>query len=278
MLSVILAGQHPAGAQRTGRYAPGASQHPARMLPHLAAQLIRDHSQPGDWVFDPLAGTGTTLVEATHLGRNTLGVELENRWVDNARTSIRLAHRNGATGRARLIQADATRLPHGLARNLHGQVALVLTSPPCGRTSHGRVEHRHRPLVRFDNTYGAYDRTNLAHRSRRGLIDGITAALAGCRALLRPGGIAAVVARSWRRAGLLVDLPGHIGNAAAEADLQHIDRRVALRAVTGCEGLSPPTLVFPAHPPRAACRPISLTQHDAVLVFRSSVRASWSLT
>lgn len=71
---------------------------------------------------------------------------------------------------------------------LAGRVDLVLTSPPYGRTMHGRVEHRHGPLTRFARSYGAQNPVNLAHRGRVGLIEGITLVLAGCRQLLRPGG------------------------------------------------------------------------------------------
>src|SRR5688572_27362731 len=55
---------------------------------------------------------------------------------------------------------------------------------------------------------------NLAHRRRTGLLDGITAVLAGCWPLLAPGCFVAVVSRPWRRDHLLHDLPGQIVRAA----------------------------------------------------------------
>ena len=51
------------------------------MAPDLAATLINDYTQPGDLVFDPLAGIGTTLIEAVHAGRNAFGIEYEPGWV-----------------------------------------------------------------------------------------------------------------------------------------------------------------------------------------------------
>src|SRR5881394_161623 len=75
LLSVILVGQRSLAAQRHGRFVAGSGAHPARMAPDLAAALINDYTQPGDLVFDPLAGSGTTLVEAVHLGRNALGID-----------------------------------------------------------------------------------------------------------------------------------------------------------------------------------------------------------
>jgi hypothetical protein len=40
---------------------------------------------------------------------------------------------------------------------VRGRVAMVLTSPPYGRTMHGRVEHRRGPLTKFANRYGEPD-------------------------------------------------------------------------------------------------------------------------
>src|SRR5689334_7161841 len=75
LLSVILVGQRSLAVQRQGRFVAGSRAHPARMAPDLAAALINDYTRPGDLVFDPLAGIGTTLVEAVHAGRNAFGIE-----------------------------------------------------------------------------------------------------------------------------------------------------------------------------------------------------------
>ena len=71
-LSVIFVGQRSLAAQRRGRFVAGSGAHPARMAPDLAAALIGDYTQPGDLVFDPLVGIGTTLVEAVPAGREAL--------------------------------------------------------------------------------------------------------------------------------------------------------------------------------------------------------------
>lgn len=39
-------------------------------IPAVAEGLILRHTQPGDWVWDPMAGSGTTGLVATGLGRN----------------------------------------------------------------------------------------------------------------------------------------------------------------------------------------------------------------
>jgi hypothetical protein len=76
-------------------------------------QIIADYTRPGDLVFDPLAGIGTTLVEAVRARRNAFGIEYEPGWVALARANIALTRRQGGTGHARLAQGDATRLLWG---------------------------------------------------------------------------------------------------------------------------------------------------------------------
>ncbi len=45
-------------------------------VPQIPFQLISRYTSPGDWVLDPFCGSGTTLLEARKLGRNSLGIEL----------------------------------------------------------------------------------------------------------------------------------------------------------------------------------------------------------
>lgn len=51
-------------------------RYPARFSPSFVGATIKAFSDPGDWVLDPFAGGGTTLVEALALGRSTIGVDI----------------------------------------------------------------------------------------------------------------------------------------------------------------------------------------------------------
>ena len=51
-------------------------RYPARFSPAFARAAIEAFSEPGDWVVDPFAGGGTTLVEAMALGRHALGIDV----------------------------------------------------------------------------------------------------------------------------------------------------------------------------------------------------------
>lgn len=64
------------------------NEHPAPYPVALAERLIRMFSFAGDTVLDPFAGTGTTAVAASRLGRNSVNVEIEPKYVDIAEERI----------------------------------------------------------------------------------------------------------------------------------------------------------------------------------------------
>jgi modification methylase len=190
-VSVWATAQRDARTQRRGRYLPAATAHPAKMLPAIAATSIARYSEPGDLVADPMCGIGTTLVEAVHLGRDAVGVEYESRWARIAAANITCARRNGAAGQAEVIRGDARQIPALLPPAIAGRVALVVTSPPYGRSVHGQVRAEQRAggggVQKYDNRYSD-DPANLASHGIDDLLAGFTQILAGCRALLRPAG------------------------------------------------------------------------------------------
>jgi site-specific DNA-methyltransferase (adenine-specific) len=62
--------------------------HPAPYPVELAYRLVRMFSFVGDTVLDPFMGTGTTMLAAARCGRNSIGVEVEQRYVKSARESL----------------------------------------------------------------------------------------------------------------------------------------------------------------------------------------------
>lgn len=273
-LSVWATAQSTGPVQRRGRYVRESVQHPARMLPAIAAHAVTAYTQPGDLVLDPMCGIGTTLVEAIHAGRDAIGVEYESRWSDIADANIKHAHTQGAAGRAGVIRGDATRILSLVPGALAGQVALVVTSPPYGPTVHGLVRPGADGVAKFDNAYNdGTDRGNLAYRDLTGLADGFAQILTGCHTLLRPGGVVVVTARPWRKHGELVDLPSAVIGAGIRAGLTPVDRCVALLAAVRDGGLVARPSFFQlqaVRKARAAGTPMHLIAHEDVLVFSKS--------
>lgn len=231
--TVWLTAQRNSRAQRTGRYLPESMAHPAKMLPAIAREAIERYTEPGDLVIDPMCGIGTTLVEASHLGRRSFGIEYEPRWAKIAEKNLAHARTKGATGPGHVVAGDARNVAAIAPRELRGAAALVITSPPYGASLHGQVrssaETGKRGVRKFHYTYSR-DRGNLAHLPVADLIEGFARILEGCATLLRPGGIVAVTARPWREHGAMIDLPGEVITAGEIAGLEPVARCVALLA------------------------------------------------
>lgn len=56
------------------------TDHPTQKPEKLIAKLILASSKPGDLVFDPFVGSGTTCVTAKKLGRRYLGIEIDEEY------------------------------------------------------------------------------------------------------------------------------------------------------------------------------------------------------
>ncbi|MCQ8835320.1 TRM11 family SAM-dependent methyltransferase [Streptomyces malaysiensis] len=275
-----------APAQRANRYVSGSNAHPAKMLPAIAAHAIRTYTKPGELVLDPMCGIGTTLVEAIRHHRQALGVEYETRWARIARANIAHSIRHVEQGSGRVVCGDARQLTQLINADLHGKVALVVTSPPYGRSAHGRVhctsETGERGVVKTDYRYGR-DPHNLAHVSTDQLLDGFSKILTQCRAVLRPGGTVVVTTRPWRTHGELIDLPSAVLATGQAAGLVPAERCVALLAGIRDGRLIARPSFFQLKNVRDARRqgiPLHLVQHEDVLIFTRPEKpsaASWPL-
>lgn len=78
---------------------PGASttrtKHPAPYPVELAERLIKLFSFAGDTVLDPFLGTASTTAAAINTGRNSIGVEVEPKYLEIAKQSVSLLARVG---------------------------------------------------------------------------------------------------------------------------------------------------------------------------------------
>ena len=158
-----ITGQVCSREQRRGRYLPESLAHPGKMLPSIARYLINTYTDPGDWVCDPMAGIGTTLVEAAT-------------WAATPRRRVRgrvgrgWPRRTSATPIPRappapgeVVTGDARRLPALLPAEVRGRIRLVVTSPPYGASTHGHVRTpgpRRGKIRKVDHRYGSDARTS----------------------------------------------------------------------------------------------------------------------
>lgn len=129
--------QHLAEAARDTARVKGLThefyRYPARFSPTFVRAAIQAFTRPGDWVIDPFAGGGTTLVEAMALGRNALGIDISSlsSFLCEAKTQILSDHEVAAFQRwmgriDKIINMHAPSIRHddyadaGYYRNLEG--------------------------------------------------------------------------------------------------------------------------------------------------------------
>ena len=91
LLSVIPAEDHRRWFRQVWTDVTGTSTklHPAPFPLGLADRLVRMFSFVGDTVLDPFLGTGTTSLAASRNGRNSIGVEIAEEYLDLAAAKLR---------------------------------------------------------------------------------------------------------------------------------------------------------------------------------------------
>jgi len=99
--------------------------HPSPKPPQLMAEFINFFTKYGEWVLDPFAGVGGTLIGCSITGRNGVGIELSNRY---AEIYYKVCEREGIKPQIMIVDD---------ARNMdkHTEVTsrkfkLILTDPP----------------------------------------------------------------------------------------------------------------------------------------------------
>jgi DNA modification methylase len=109
-------------------------RHPAKFPETLAQEFIEFFTKQGQVVFDPMVGTGSTLVAALRSGRHSYGVELNPAYAEIARQVV--TEEKAALGNsvdsltAKVIPGNALDINNLFAAHSIPPINYVLTSPP----------------------------------------------------------------------------------------------------------------------------------------------------
>lgn len=76
-------------------------------VPQIPNQLLKRYTKKGDWVLDPFMGSGTTLIEAQRLGRNAIGIELQESVANESYKLILEEHTAQTTSHGRICIGDS---------------------------------------------------------------------------------------------------------------------------------------------------------------------------
>jgi len=111
--------------ERRAYYADAEVKHIAKTPLHIARWAVQQFTKPGDWVFDPTMGAGTTAVEALRAARNAAGVEIQ--YVDVVQANIEA--NNCFDKKYSILHGDARNMGDFL-KGLKKKFALTVNNPP----------------------------------------------------------------------------------------------------------------------------------------------------
>lgn len=125
--------------------------HPAVFPIALPAHFIKTLTHKGELILDPFVGIGTTLLAAQDLGRNAVGFDLKQEYIDICKR--RLSQRkivNDETQQIAILD-DA----HNISRYLEeSTISLCITSPPyANMLAHRRLNKSIRGDLRKNSQY-----------------------------------------------------------------------------------------------------------------------------
>lgn len=134
----------------------GKKVHPTQKPEALLARVIMASTRPGDIVLDPFFGTGTTGAVAKRLGRNFVGVEREQDYIDAASARIAAVE---PLGKAELTVMTGKKAEPRVAFNTLVEAGLV--KPGQVLTD---AKRRHSAIIRADGTLSANGEAGSIHR------------------------------------------------------------------------------------------------------------------
>lgn len=167
---------------------PAGYSNEVRSPDALVERFLVAHSEPGDRVFDPFAGFGTTLVTAERLGRVPYGLEYEPDRVAYVRERLDAAG-NVRAGDA--LAFDSDQFP---------ACDLCFTSPPFVTEAMSTDAFRN---YAGESSYGSY-------------LDDATRVVRGIRRVLKPGATVVLDVANLKHEGHVTTLAWDLADAVSE--------------------------------------------------------------
>ena len=188
-------------------------RHPAKFPETLAQEFIEFFTKRGQVVFDPMVGTGSTLVAALRSGRHSYGIELNP---DYARIAAQVVADEftvlgeRATGLvARVIHADAARLAESFAQHNLPQIDYVLTSPPYWDMLHAHgaeTQRERRSTAELDVVYSD-DPEDLGNiRDYDEFLQKLSSLYAALQPYLKPKAYLTIIVKNVKKGGVIYPL------------------------------------------------------------------------
>lgn len=106
------------------------SKYHGNFIPQIPNQLFRRYTKKGDWVLDPFLGSGTSIIEAQRLGRNSIGIELQEDVLKEAYERILIEKSNDCRGKLYIGDSREINISKILKSNSIEKVQFIIFHPP----------------------------------------------------------------------------------------------------------------------------------------------------
>lgn len=168
--------------------------HPAKFPESLVKEFILFFTKTGELVFDPFAGTGSTLVACDETGRKGIGIELLEKYaaIARRRTEQKLIVGNVPqkviTGNA--LHADTL---------VKEKVDFVITSPPYGPMLNKKgLAQKKRALERLDTAYSESEEDLGNIKDYDAFVQSMSTVFGKVKTVLKEQGYIVVILQNYR--------------------------------------------------------------------------------
>ncbi len=194
-------------------------RHPAKFPETLAQEFIEFFTKRGQTVFDPMVGTGSSLVAALRAGRHSIGIELNSDYAEIARQVVEeewaALGEDAADLKAEVITGDARRL----AEYRLPEVDYLITSPPYWDMLQARgaqTQKRRRESVELDVAYSD-DPEDLGNiPDYKTFMDQLTAIYMKAREIIKPRGYLTIIVKNVKKGGRIYPLAWDLAQRLSE--------------------------------------------------------------
>ncbi|HSF80464.1 MAG TPA: DNA methyltransferase [Anaerolineales bacterium] len=198
-------------------------RHPAKFPETLAQEFIEFFTKRGQVVFDPMVGTGSTLVAAMRCGRHSYGIELNPNYASIATRVVEdehLALGESASGLvARVIHADAMHLADAFKELNIPAIDYVITSPPYWDMLHARgaaTQRQRRSIDELDVVYSE-DPNDLGNiRSYDEFIQKLAGVYEALQPYLKPKAYLTIIVKNVKKGGMVYPLAWDLARRLAQ--------------------------------------------------------------
>jgi DNA modification methylase len=188
-------------------------RHPAKFPETLAVEFITFFTKPNQVVFDPMAGTGSTLVAALRCGRRAFGIELNPTYAEIARhvliderQSLGLA---AEELQCELITGDAAFMVEIVSNHQIPLVDYVITSPPYWDMLHAygaATQKARRTSAELDVVY-SNDPNDLGNiQDYDEFLERLTGVYVTMQSILRRGAYLTIIVKNIKKGGRIYPL------------------------------------------------------------------------